>query len=580
MIDKAENPDWWREIKDEYNQKTVKITDEQLEYIRRIRTGKFVDKKMEETNYSISLDKKEFIHPMDNTLAPKRRFQPSKWERMRINKVLHAIEMGWIKLDEKEEDKPEEQPLFDIWGDDFQHPLYKNLPPPLILPKTPRPTNKESYNPDSKHLMTPEQEKEWKESHPEDRTVPFIPRKYDALRKVSAYENLLRERFERCLDLYLAPRVKKRKVHMNPDDLLPDLPPPSTLKPFPSFANIYYRGHEHRVRTIKTDSKGQFLFSGDEAGHLFMFDVRTSRILRRWKFEETVISLDVSNSGFLAVGEGSRLHIINPLVGFCAQERSDQMDYLIDEGKTGYGSDGSIITWTFYEKDSVDYNEHGKRIIIQFGNDVSQVTFHGKGDYLATLTPRAANKDQVLVHSLKRGKTQRPFAKAKSDIQRIMFHNSKPIMFLATKQTIWAFNLQTQQLAKKLISGVKWYSCMALHPHGDNVLAGSYDRKVNWFDLDLSDKPYQTLRFHDFAVRQVVFHPTYPLCATAADDGHVNILHAGVSPDLMKNALIVPLKILKGHKVVDEVGVLDICFHPTQPWIFSAGADHNLILWS
>lgn len=62
--------------------------------------------------------------------------------------------------------------------------------------------------------------------------------------------------------------------------------------------------------------------------------------------------------------------------------------------------------------------------------------------------------------------------------------------------------------------------------------------------------------------------------------GGINVFHGMVYSDLMKNALIVPVKILKGHKIVDDLGVLDICWHPTQPWIFSAGADHNIILWS
>lgn len=48
----------------------------------------------------------------------------------------------------------------------------------------------------------------------------------------------------------------------------------------------------------------------------------------------------------------------------------------------------------------------------------------------------------------------------------------------------------------------------------------------------------------------------------------------------MQNALIVPLKILQGHSVKEDLGVLDIKFHPKQPWIFSAGADHKIILWT
>lgn len=410
--------------------------------MRRIRTGKFVDKRMAETNYQIALDKSEFIHPMDNTMPPKRRFMPSKWERMKINKILHAIEMGWIKMDKEEEVEKEEE-LFDLWGDEFDEPLYQNLPPALVLPKTKRPNNRESYNPEDKYLMTKEQEKEWKEAHTEDREIEYIPKKYPVLRKIEAYENMLRERFERCLDLYLAPRIKKRKVHMNPDDLLPDLPPPSSLKPFPSFANIYYRGHESRVRAIKVNHAGTHLLSGDEKGFLFMFDVRTSRILKKWKFEDSVIAIDWSHNELLAVGEGNRLHLINPLIG--TEEFIANLDFLIDESKASYNAETAhVLQWNFYDRDSDEYLVEGRRISMEFKTDIAQVTFHKKGDYLATVTPRADNKDQVFIHSIKKGKSQRPFMKSKSDIQKVLFHHLKPIIFIATKQTIWVFNLQTQ----------------------------------------------------------------------------------------------------------------------------------------
>ena len=29
---------------------------------------------------------------------------------------------------------------------------------------------------------------------------------------------------------------------------------------------------------------------------------------------------------------------------------------------------------------------------------------------------------------------------------------------------------------------------------GDNLIVGSYDRRLCWFDMDLSTKPYKTLR--------------------------------------------------------------------------------------
>ena len=49
--------------------------------------------------------------------------------------------------------------------------------------------------------------------------------------------------------------------------------------------------------------------------------------------------------------------------------------------------------------------------------------------------------------------------------------------------------------------------------------------------------------------------------------------------DLSKNPLIVPLKILRGHGVVGDLGVLALEFHPKQPWIFSSGADGVINLY-
>jgi hypothetical protein len=73
----------------------------------------------------------------------------------------------------------------------------------------------------------------------------------------------------------------------------------------------------------------------------------------------------------------------------------------------------------------------------------------------------------------------------------------------------------------------------------------------------------------------------------------------------MKDPLIVPVKVLKGEHVkrrdeaaptdgesgseddgesnatkkATKVGVLAMAFHPTQPWLFSAGADGTIVLY-
>ena len=115
---------------------------------------------------------------------------------------------------------------------------------------------------------------------PEDRELDFIPKKVDCLRKIQAYDNFIKERFERCLDLYLCPRIRRKKLNIDPDSLIPILPKPSELRPFPTIQNISYKGHEARIRSLAVFHTGQFLASCDEAGVLIIFETNTSRKIR------------------------------------------------------------------------------------------------------------------------------------------------------------------------------------------------------------------------------------------------------------------------------------------------------------
>lgn len=60
----------------------------------------------------------------------------------------------------------------------------------------------------------------------------------------------------------------------------------------------------------------------------------------------------------------------------------------------------------------------------------------------------------------------------------------------------------------------------------------------------------------------------------------MQVFHGMVYADLLTNPLIVPVKILRGgHTVTASEGVADCAFHPTQPWIFTAGADSKILLY-
>ena len=78
---------------------------------------------------------------------------------------------------------------------------------------------------------------------------------------------------------------------------------------------------------------------------------------------------------------------------------------------------------------------------------------------------------------------------------------------------------------------------------GDNLIIGAFDCRLCWFDLDLSVRPYKTLRYHKQALRDVCYHPKYPPFASRGDDATVHVFHGMVYNDLMQNALIVPVKV-------------------------------------
>ena len=160
---------------------------------------------------------------------------------------------------------------------------------------------------------------------------------------------------------------------------------------------------------------------------------------------------------------------------------------------------------------------------------------------------------------------------------------------VANQRAIRSYDLTKQSLLKIIQPGARWISSFSLHPTSttisgsDNLIVGSYDRRLLWMDLDLSPRPYKTLRYHEKAIRSVEFHPNinrYPLFADASDDGSIQVFHGLVTGDMMSNATIVPLKVLKGHKIAGGLGVMDLSWHPTEPWVVSAGADGTARLWT
>uniref|UniRef100_A0A3B5AL11 Ribosome biogenesis protein BOP1 n=1 Tax=Stegastes partitus TaxID=144197 RepID=A0A3B5AL11_9TELE len=567
FLDKMENPDYWRTVHDKQTESDIVLSDEQVELVKRLQRGQFGDVNFNEYQPSVEFFTNEvMLHPVTNRPADKRSFIPSLTEKEKVSKLVHAIKMGWIKPRRVEDDSKGR--YYDLWATEdssilAQHRMH------LPAPKIPLPGHQESYNPPPEYLFTDEERALWEQQDPSDRKLPFVPRKFSSLRHVPAFPRFIHERFERCLDLYLCPRQRKMRVNVNPEDLIPKLPKPKDLQPFPTTQSLVYRGHSSLVRSISVSPSGQWLASGSDDGSVRFWEVCSSRCMKTVQVGGAVKSVTWNPNPsicLLAVALDSVVLIVSP--SLADKQVVSASERLLTGQQEEEPLEGAGPVWC--EAEGEELNQ-GIRLKIQHPKAVHQVTWHAKGDYLASVMPDHSSNMQVFIHQLSRRRSQNPFRKNKGLVQCVSFHPVRPYFFVATQRSVRIYNLVKQEMTKKLQANSKWISSMAVHPGGDHVICGSYDCRLSWFDLDLH---------HKRAVRGVAYHRSYPLFASASDDGSVIVCHGTVYNDLLQNPLIVPVKVLRGHVITHDLGVLDVTFHPTQPWIFSSGADATIRLFT
>ncbi|KAG2483393.1 hypothetical protein HYH03_017745 [Edaphochlamys debaryana] len=594
LLDRNDSKKALRTIYDPYNDEEITLSREELAMVMRIRKGQFPHVEVNPFEpYNDYFSREREVMPIVDRPEPKSRFVPSKWEEKKIIKLVRAIRKGWIRVGPpKSADlPPEEPPAYLLWGDDG---TVEGAAGPggakagsgltyIPAPKPQLPGHADSYNPPAEYLPTEEERAAWAMADPEDRPRT-LPQAFPSLRAVPAYADFIKERFERCLDLYLCPRVRRKRLDIKPEQLVPQLPRPRDLQPFPTALALAFEGHEGPVRGVAPDPwAGQWLLSGGQDGTLRIWEVRTGRCWRTWQLGAPVAAVAWCPNPALrlvSAAVGSELVLLPSGTGPAEAEEAAEEALRAavggreapEEGEgagPGPGS-GELAAWSA---------RSGGGVSVRVRFPVASLAWHGRGDYFASVAP-TGNTQAVVVHQLSKAASQNPFRKNRGRVVRVAFHPAKPFLFVATQNHVRVYNLAKQALAKKLLGGGGSISCLAVHPTGDHVLVGSDDKRVAWYDMDLSNKPYKALRHHLQPPRAVAFHRSYPLFASSSDDGTVQVFHGMVYSDLLTNPLIVPVKILRGgHTVVKSAGVLDCAFHPTQPWIFTAGADSKILLY-
>ena len=318
---------------------------------------------------------------------------------------------GWIKLPEeerKEREKKKEKKYYMIWTDEDQLSKEARMRKKMHIdaPKVRMPGHAESYNPPAEYLMSKDELEAWKEMDPQERKQNFIPQKYGSMREVPRYADDVKERFERCLDLYLCPRQVIRRRKIQAEKLLPQVPKPQDLRPFPTRLAITYEGHTERVRGpfffcssffrkminllqsgISVSPSGEFMASASEDKTVKVWEVETGRCMQTFDFDEIVQAVAWNPNPaipVLAVAVERAIHLIDPLLSSSATQITQKM----------FAGASKDLRWT---KAADEEWQRGWRVSINIEVLSTVLKWHPKGDYLVSVAPKSKTGG-VMIH--------------------------------------------------------------------------------------------------------------------------------------------------------------------------------------
>ena len=575
FIKKANDKNWWREIYDSKNNSSVYLSDKDLEIINRIRQGKMANKKVGEDDY-FEDDLPYQIHPMSNQIPSKKKFGFSRNEQKTINRLVYLYKNGLMPM---EKPKKTEQKIYDIWEFEDENDLSQYRPGfGFQIPKRELPDNEESYN-----------TKENKDG--------------GILRRIPRYDNLIEEELERCCDLFLSARTIRKKLDLKENDVLPDLPKPEELRPFPTKECMVYKGHESSIRDICCDPNGNVLISADNGNLVFFWDILTGKIITKFDLKEKVRKINI-NKFLKLIVICTETHIFFILPRYLEKKYKEEILTLVKEKiypkiienkntkeeEKESNKDNNNITindsfvWHIPKSDSKK-EKQGILFYMKWTQGViKNLVWHNKGDYFGTLSKNSQGKTQVYIHSLTKMTHQLPISHIKGNANCISFHPNKPYFIVATNSNIFVYNLQKQELSRKFISNLNTINRISIHKNGNDLIAGDKSGKVAWFQLELSSKPFKLMDYHQDKIKSVEFNNNFPLFLSCSRNGKLVVYYGKVNDEELVDPLIVPLKELKvnnnSENNKDNNNMFTCaCFHPNQIWIFSGGEDGKIRMW-
>lgn len=553
FLNKMAHGGQWRSVYNSLTGEIINLSEGDVQLVKSIvrcdhpRTGTAEDPyaPWQDSDYSMGM-------PCTGAPPLKASFIPSLHEKRIVGRYLHAIKMGWLKTSNNVQKPKLSVPQYDLWSS--ANARYGSSHPRSALalaPKLPLPGHEESYNPLPEYRQADE-------SYP------------SCLRHVPAYDKFTVERFERLLDLYLCPRMVNMKAQFDPATLLPPLPSPRDLRPFPCTQTRTYSYDQSVLGAIRC-------LCFDNAGSYFACASSESYSLWATSSERMVSSVH-EESFFVARSGAMPLIAVAVTKGIRLCAIGSQMDIEVTRRLLSPPSDhqDSVCPWVECRQEK-SHSMMEALLSIELDSHCMFICWHRKGDYMASLL----DDNSIVIHQISKRRSHSPFdpgSKKPSKKVGISFHPSKPWFFISNRTSIRCYDLSASQLLKTLkvgTAGAFASSPFALHPSGDHLVAGCSDASVRWFDLEMGQRPYKTFRLlHKTTIQHAEFHPIRPLFATASNDGRVVVTHSCVYADFLKDPLIVPVKVLQLPKGLStgesRIPVVSLAFHPQQAWLLAS----------
>ena len=517
----------WRVLLDEKNGSRFRLTAQQVRMIQRLDDG-FLPTSEGGSSTSITLLDSS-SDGCTQMAEPKRRFVPSKHEARKVVSLVRQLRQA-ANDPRAYLDRNERERNFDIWATETAGSESSNSR--TRAPKALRAGNELSYNAPIEYLG---------DSSPIDRK--------SSLRNLSSNINFVKECFNRCLDLYLCPRVERQVLRINPASILPKTPEISSLKPFPHILAVKYTGLKSEVRAISINDTGELLCSGASDGKLRLWDILSGHCIQATCFDApiTCISWRPGSDRDIAVCSGKHVSIISTATVLGLVSGMD-----VD------------LSWT--------KSEFGECSVRLSCAPIS-ISWHNKGDYFSSVEKESG---RLCVNQLSTFSSQVVFSSARNHITHSIFHPRKAMIFTSTRSSVQVFDIREHRQVQKLRAGNSTISAFSIDHSGDIVAICGNDSRVYLFDTAISSSPSKVIQLQSGTGIASCFHPRLPLFGVALSIGLMQVFYLRLDDDLLREPAIVPLKLIRVPGD-DSAGAVKCTFHPRQPWIICARGANSFL---